>query len=89
MPEALCFGHVFPCYNRALFRNDRLAGANACAGSAVDALISVDHIDISGRDRLDRAFADTSTACNACVGNFVSHCLIDFVLSVRKYRNFI
>ena len=65
-------------YGANLFGNDRLAGANACAGSAVDALIGIDHIDIAGRDRLYRAFADTSTACNACVGNFVSHCFVDF-----------
>ena len=76
MPEALCFGHVFPCYNRALFRNDRLAGANACAGAAVDAGVGVDYIDIASRDSLYRTFADAGTAGNAGnagVGDFVSH----------------
>lgn len=73
MPEALCFGHVFPCYNRALFRNNRLAGANACAGAAVDAGVGVDYIDIASRDSLYRTFADAGTAGNAGVGDFVSH----------------
>lgn len=73
MPEALCFGHVFPCYNRALFRNDRLAGANACAGAAVDALVGIDNVDIAGRDSLDGAFVDTCAACNARICDFVSH----------------
>ena len=71
------------------FFTERTYSGNACAGSAVDALIGIDHIDIAGRDRLYRAFADTSTACNACVGNFVSHCFVDFLLSVCKYSDFI
>lgn len=79
MPEALCFGHVFPCYNRALFRNDRLAGANACAGAAVDALVGVDDIDVAGRNSLRGALADAGAACNAGVGNFVSHCFEKFI----------
>ena len=33
---------LFSCCNRALFRNDRLAGANACAGAAVDAAVGQD-----------------------------------------------
>ena len=73
MPEALCFGHVFPCYNRALFRNDRLAGANACAGAAVDAGVGIDDIDIAGRDRFGRALADAGAAGNAGISDFVSH----------------
>lgn len=79
MPEALCFGHVFPCYNRALFRNDRLAGANACAGAAVDALVGIDNVDVAGRNGLDGAFADAGAAGNARISDFVSHSLEFFV----------
>ena len=58
---------------RLLCGRDRLAGANACAGAAVDALVSVDNIDVASRDSLYRALADAGTAGNTSVRNFVSH----------------
>ena len=56
-----------------LLRNDCLARANASASTAVDALISVDYIDIALRDSLYGALTDAGTACYASVSNFVSH----------------
>ena len=64
------FFRIFPC---CLSFDDRLAGANACAGAAVDALIGIDHIDIAGRDRFGRALADAGAAGNAGISDFVSH----------------
>ena len=37
----------------------------ACASTAVDALISVDYIDITCRNSLYWALSDTCTTCNA------------------------
>ena len=65
-----------------LLRNDRLARAYACAGAAVDTFVGVDHIDVAGRNSLYGALADAAAACNARVGNFVSHCVECLLLNV-------
>lgn len=61
------------CSDYLLARDDSLRGANACAGTAVHALIGVDYINVACRDSLYGALANTGTASNARVGNFVSH----------------
>ena len=48
-----------------LFGSDSLAGANACAGAAVDALVGIDNIDIACRNSLNGALADASSASYA------------------------
>ena len=68
---------------RELFTGlDSLAGANACAGSAVDALVGIDNVDIAGRDSLYRTFVDAGSASDAGIIDFVSHCLKVFVNKV-------
>ncbi len=62
-------------FRKKLFTgDDSLAGANACAGTAVDANIGVDNIDIAFRDSLNGTFGETSAASNTRVCNYVSHC---------------
>lgn len=63
-----------------LLRYDRFAGANACARTAVDALVGVDNVDVAGRNSLDRALADAGAASHAGVRDFVSHVCKIFVL---------
>lgn len=70
-----------------LFGSDSLGGANACAGTAVDAFFGVDHIDIAGRDSLYRTFADAGAACNTQVRiDFVSHCRKKFIITSLRNR---
>lgn len=45
-------------------------------------LVGVDHIDVAGRNSLYGALADATAACNARVGNFVSHCVECLLLNV-------
>lgn len=45
----------------------------ACASTAFDAFVRVDYINVAGGYRLYRTLADTCSACNARVRNFVSH----------------
>lgn len=63
-----------------LLRYDRFAGANACARTAVDALVGVDNVDVAGRNSLDGALADAGAASHAGVRDFVSHVCKIFVL---------
>ena len=52
-----------------------LDGANACAGTAVDAFISVDdELAIFFCNCIGRAFAFAGTASDAIIGNDISHC---------------
>jgi hypothetical protein len=52
-----------------------LDGANACAGTAVDAFISVDdELAIFFSNCIGRAFAFAGTASDAIIGNDISHC---------------
>ena len=53
------------------------------AGAAVDALVRIDYINITGRDCLYRTFVDTCAASYAQIGtNFVSHFFVLFKLCV-------
>lgn len=65
---------------RRLSFDDSLARAYAGAGTAVDALVGVDDIDIAGRDSLRRAFADATAAGNARISDFVSHFVKNLLL---------
>ena len=82
--KALPFeGRAFLCLLVKLFGLDRFARANACAGAAVDALVRIDYINITGRDCLYRTFVDTCAASYAQIGtNFVSHFFVLFKLCV-------
>ena len=52
-----------------------LDGANACAGTAVDAFISVDdELAIFFCNCIGRAFAFAGTASDAIISNDISHC---------------
>ena len=52
-----------------------LDGANACAGTAVDAFISVDdELAIFFSNCIGRAFAFAGTASDAIISNDISHC---------------
>ena len=51
-------------YKLSLWCNS-LRRTYACASTAVDALISVDYIDITCRNSLYWALSDTCTTCNA------------------------
>mgnify|MGYP001521402384 CR=1 len=61
-PECGCFSSCPP-----LFCVNSFAGANAGAGTAVDALLGVDYIDIACRNSLNGAFVDAGAACDARV----------------------
>ena len=76
------FRTVFMCFRSELLGDDSLARANACAGAAVDALVGVDDVDVAGRDGLYRALADAGTAGNARISDFVSHCVLLFMVNV-------
>ena len=64
------------CAEGCILRLGRCADrANACASAATDALICINYIfAVAFADRSNRAFAGTSTAGNAVIGNFVCHC---------------
>ena len=49
--------------------------ADTCAGTAVDARIRIDLVDIAGGDGSDRAFVDAGAASGAIFSDFVSHCV--------------
>ena len=75
--------------------NDCFVRANAGAGSATNAGVRVDDIDVAFRNSAHRAFVNASAASNAAVCDFVSHnvLILGFVLSFRffvpqKYYNF-
>ena len=52
---------------------DSTLWANACAGSAADACIGIDLVDVSLRDCSDRALALAGSASDAAVSDLVSH----------------
>ena len=56
-----------------LFSLDRAGGANALAGTAIDAGSSIDHSLVLHADRADGAGVNTCTASNALAGNGMSH----------------
>ena len=82
--KALPFeGRAFLCLLVKLLGLARFARANACAGAAVDALVRIDYINITGRDCLYRTFVDTCAASYAQIGtNFVSHFFVLLKLCV-------
>ena len=64
----VCFVFVMP---RSAFGG--IYGANAGAGTAVDASVGVNLVDIAGGDGSVRAFINASAACRAIFSDFVSH----------------
>jgi hypothetical protein len=53
---------------------DSLVGANICASTALDAGVSVNNINITGRNSLYGALANAATTSYTFLGiNFVSH----------------
>ena len=60
--ELLCLGSVYR--------------AGVLAGTAVDALIGIDYINVAGRNSLYGALTNAGTASNASVSNSVSHSLV-------------
>ena len=56
-----------------LFSLDCAGGANALAGTAIDAGTGIDHSLILHADRTDGAGVNTCTASNALAGNGMSH----------------
>ena len=80
--------------------NDCFVRASASAGSATNAGVRVDDIDVAFRNSAHRAFVDTCAASNAAVCDFVSHndinfelvLIFDFIESFdfvpQKYYNF-
>lgn len=60
-----------------LARDDCFAGANFCAGTAFDAGVGIDVIDVTFRDSFYGADGKTCSASNAFVGNYVSHDFFD------------
>ena len=61
------------CALTALFSNDCALRANVGAGSAVNAHIRVDFVDVALGNCSDRAFIDTSSASYAVLCDSVSH----------------
>lgn len=56
-----------------LARDDCFAGANFCAGTAFDAGVGIDVVDIALGDSLHGADGQAGAACHAFVGDYVSH----------------
>ena len=72
------------CY--LLFAGDNsFAGANRSASATVDAGIGVDVIDVAFRDGANGAFGETCAASNTFVGDYVSHCSVNF----KNLRNYV
>ena len=68
-----------------LLGSNSLAGANTCAGTAVDALVSVDYIDVASRDSLYGALADAGATSNTSIRNFVSHSFVRLICKVNVW----
>lgn len=65
---------VFNAYPVRLFAGvDCVVGANRCAGTAVDAGIGIDVIDVAFRNSAHGAFGKTGAASYACISDYVSH----------------
>jgi hypothetical protein len=65
-----------------------LDGANACAGTAVDAFISVDdELAIFFCNCIGRAFAFAGTASDAIIGNDISHVFTSKFYLVPLFEN--
>ena len=64
-----------------LWKADSLVRTNACACAALCACVCVNLVDITLRDSLYWALADTCSTCNAIITNYVSH-NVSFLLSL-------
>jgi hypothetical protein len=79
------FGRPFICSASRLCLFDGTHRADAGAGTAVDASVRVNLVDVTGGDGSNRAFIDASAASSAVFSDFVSHfykslsVLIEFV----------
>ena len=61
-------------FNQRLFRFDCLRWANINTWTAIRAFVRIDNVNrIPFADRFNRAFRNTRTARNTCIGNFVRH----------------
>lgn len=58
--------------------DDCVAGANLCAGAALDAGFGVDNIDFAFGDSLNGAVGKAGATSYTLVGNYVSHCCVCF-----------
>ncbi len=56
-----------------LCRMNCFGGAYLCAGAAVGTNFRINHIDVTLRDSINRAFVDTCSASNTIFSNYVSH----------------
>ncbi len=66
--------HPFRLCFRELFLNGSVNRANACARTAVDALLGIDNIlAVAFADAAYRALALARTAAYAIIGNLISH----------------
>ena len=54
----LCFGF------RYRLQADSLGRTNSCTCATLDALVSINYIDVTGRNSLNRTLIDASTACD-------------------------
>ena len=58
---------------RLSIRSDSAAGAYVSACAAINTYVGINYIVLTLGDSSHRALVFTCTACNAVVGNFVSH----------------
>ncbi len=72
---------------RLLSLADSLVRTNISTCAAVYTLLRVNRVDIALRDSVLWAFADTSTASDTVIANYVSHSLVDLI--VYNYSFFI
>lgn len=82
-----CTTSVWLRYRRLSFRSNSSARAYVSACAAIDTYIGIDGVVLALRDCAHRAFVFTCTACNAVVGNFVSHSSIIFIVCYFKIIN--
>ena len=62
-----------------LASDDGAGGAGASAGTAVDASVLVDLVDVAFADSSDGALVDAGAASNTGVSDFVSHFVFVFL----------
>jgi hypothetical protein len=67
------FGDSLSSYQCFLSRFNSINGANVCTGTTVGADIRIYHIDITFRNRFNRALVDTGAASCTVISYFVSH----------------
>ena len=70
--------------------NDSTSGASTSAGSAADAGVGINLIDVAFGNSSDGALVDAGTASNADVSDFVSHFFYCFWINnvLQKYNFF-